>query len=86
MAHEDFGLGVSASDEGCLKKLLAVFLLLLGMGLLVGGLDVVVRREKYYGLALVFLGAMVLIPGVYHCSKFAQEFRSKQGFDTIPNV
>lgn len=79
-------LGLGSSAGSCRKASLAIFLLFLGIGLVIGGMDVVVRRDKSHGLALVFLGVMVLIPGGYNSYKVIKACRGEQGFDSIPDV
>ncbi|GMH43970.1 hypothetical protein BSKO_11904 [Bryopsis sp. KO-2023] len=72
----------------CKKVFLSFLLLILGLGLAIGGFDVVVNKDKSHGFALIFLGIIVLIPGMYYSYKVYKGCRGKGrfSFDSIPDV
>lgn len=49
MANDIYGIGVESKAGSCRKASLAIFLLFLGVGLVIGGLDVVVSPLFYIG-------------------------------------
>lgn len=79
---------ISPPERPYKKICMMVFLTAVGISLLISGMHLLVSKNNSNGIALVVLGILLLIPGLYHSHFAYKAYRGEYGytFGSIPEV